>query len=50
MADLALETPLIQGNKRIADVTRDVCAAMDRKPGALWWAAFLRLSRCSRSG
>jgi molybdopterin-containing oxidoreductase family membrane subunit len=41
MADLALETPLIQGNKRIADVTRDVCAAMDRKPGALWWAAFL---------
>ncbi len=36
-----LRTPLVAGGKRISDVTRDVCAAMDRKPGALWWAGFL---------
>ena len=32
--------PLIAGDKSISDVTRDVCAPMDRKPTALWWGAF----------
>ncbi len=42
MADaVLLHPPLIQGEKGLRDVTRDVCAPMDRKPGALWWGAFL---------
>src|SRR5688572_26632213 len=31
------EAPLIAGNKSAADVTRDVCGALDAKPSALWW-------------
>jgi Ni/Fe-hydrogenase subunit HybB-like protein len=31
------ELPLIAGNKSAADVTRDVCAALDAKPSPLWW-------------
>jgi Ni/Fe-hydrogenase subunit HybB-like protein len=30
--------PLIAGNKSPADVTRDVCGALDAKPSGLWWA------------
>src|SRR5262245_16775447 len=30
-------TPLIEGNKSAADVTRDVCGALDAKPSGLWW-------------
>ena len=42
MADaVVLHPPLIQGDKGLTDVTRDVCAPMDRRPGALWWTAFL---------
>ena len=29
--------PLIRGNKSAADVTRDVCGALDAKPTLLWW-------------
>jgi molybdopterin-containing oxidoreductase family membrane subunit len=29
--------PLVAGNKSAADVTRDVCAALDAKPSGLWW-------------
>jgi Ni/Fe-hydrogenase subunit HybB-like protein len=42
MADaVVLHGPLIQGEKSLAQVTHDVCAPMDRRPGALWWSAFL---------
>ncbi|HYL79814.1 MAG TPA: hypothetical protein VEU07_03320, partial [Candidatus Acidoferrum sp.] len=37
----ALRQPLIQGEKSLHRVTEDICAAMDRKPSPLWWAAFL---------
>ena len=33
-------TPLIKGNKSAADVTRDVCGALDGKPTLLWWFGF----------
>jgi len=33
--------PLIAGEKTIAQVTRDICASMEARPTALWWAAFL---------
>jgi molybdopterin-containing oxidoreductase family membrane subunit len=36
-----LRQPLIQGDKSLHQVTEDVCAAMDRRPSGLWWAAFL---------
>jgi len=36
-----LRPPLITGDKQPADVTRDVCAPLDRGPTALWWGAFL---------
>jgi molybdopterin-containing oxidoreductase family membrane subunit len=29
--------PLIAGRKSHADVTRDVCAALDARPSGLWW-------------
>jgi len=32
---------LIGGNKSNADVTRDVCAPLERKATALWWGTFL---------
>jgi molybdopterin-containing oxidoreductase family membrane subunit len=43
MADVAtpLKTPLIAGDKSLSQVTEDVCAAMERRPGAAWWAGFL---------
>lgn len=50
MTDLALthwpeepthDAPLILGDKTAADVTRDVCAPLERKATPLWWAAFL---------
>ena len=42
MADaLVLRPPLIDGNKTLEQVTRDVCAPMERRPGALWWLALL---------
>ena len=42
MSDMALEsTPLITGDRTLSDVTRDVCAPLERRPGALWWAGFI---------
>src|ERR1700680_3345359 len=35
------DPPLIEGNKSLAQVTADVCAPLERRAGALWWAAFL---------
>lgn len=33
--------PLIQGGKTLAQVTLDVLKPMERRPGLLWWVAFL---------
>ena len=35
--EAGLRRPLIEGNKRLSQVTNDVCAAVERKPTALWW-------------
>jgi len=32
--------PLIEGNKSLADITRDVSRPMERRPTAMWWTAF----------
>ena len=39
MADAAVigGVPLIGGRKSAADVTRDVCGALDARPSGLWW-------------
>ncbi|MEK7285643.1 MAG: NrfD/PsrC family molybdoenzyme membrane anchor subunit, partial [Chloroflexota bacterium] len=37
----ALREPAIAGNKTPADVTREICAVLDRKPSGLWWAGLL---------
>jgi Ni/Fe-hydrogenase subunit HybB-like protein len=36
----SLRPPLVTGDKTLTDVTRDICAPMERKPTALWWSAF----------
>ncbi|MBI4906571.1 MAG: polysulfide reductase NrfD [Acidobacteria bacterium] len=36
-----LRPPLITGKKRLSQVTEDICSAMERRPGLLWWLAFL---------
>ena len=36
-----LRRPLVAGNKSPADVTADISEPLERKPGALWWSAFL---------
>lgn len=43
MADavLVLRPPLIEGDKTPAQVTQDVCAPMEARPSALWWAALV---------
>ena len=43
MSDInsSLRPPLITGGKTLSDVTNDICAPMECKPNALWWAAFL---------
>lgn len=42
MSDMALPVmPLITGDRTLSDVTRDVCAPLERRPGLLWWAGFL---------
>ncbi len=42
MSDIALPVaPLITGDRTLSDVTRDICAPLQRRPGALWWAGFL---------
>jgi len=37
----AARPPLIEGDKRLAQVTLDVSGALERRAGVLWWAAFL---------
>lgn len=42
MSDMALHTtPLIGGDRTLTDVTHDISAPLERRPGLLWWAAFL---------
>lgn len=43
MASIALpsETPLITGDKTIAQVTADICGPLERRAGGLWWLGFL---------
>ncbi len=42
MAEMVLHTtPLITGNRTLTDVTADICAPLERRPGRLWWAGFL---------
>ncbi len=36
-----LRQPLVAGDKSPAEVTRDICAALDRRAGPGWWALFL---------
>jgi len=36
-----LRQPLVAGDKSPAQVTRDICAALDRRAGPGWWAMFL---------
>jgi molybdopterin-containing oxidoreductase family membrane subunit len=31
----------VVGDKSLADVTRDICAPMERRPTGLWWSAFV---------
>jgi molybdopterin-containing oxidoreductase family membrane subunit len=40
MSDTAttLRLPLVEGNRRPADVTNDVCRPLEGKPSPLWWA------------
>ena len=33
--------PLILGEKKLVDVSNDICDIIERKPTRLWWAAFL---------
>jgi len=42
MADIPFNphAPLIEGNKRLADVTRDVCRPLESGPTALWYFSF----------
>ncbi|OFW07857.1 MAG: hydrogenase [Acidobacteria bacterium RIFCSPLOWO2_12_FULL_59_11] len=40
-AHSTLYTPLIEGAKTPAQVTKDICAVLDRKPTWVWWAGFL---------
>ncbi len=40
-ARLASPPPLVAGDKSPADVTREICAPMERRPSGLWWSAFL---------
>src|SRR5512142_2842022 len=40
MADaVLLHAPTIAGDKSLEQVTHDVCAPMEARPGALWWTA-----------
>ncbi len=41
-----LREPLVTGDKTLHDITEAACAPMERKPNALWWAAFLVALSC----
>ena len=34
-----LRPPLIEGEKSLGDVTRDICEPLERGPTRLWWIA-----------
>ncbi len=39
MSEVVLRSaPLITGDRTLSDVTRDICAPLERRPGRLWWA------------
>lgn len=39
MSEVALPSaPLITGDRMLSDVTRDICAPLECRPGRLWWA------------
>jgi Ni/Fe-hydrogenase subunit HybB-like protein len=46
MTSSAPAVPLIAGGKSAADVTREVCGALDAKPSGLWWLG-IALSACA---
>jgi molybdopterin-containing oxidoreductase family membrane subunit len=56
MGILMLETyggnhePLVAGRKQPADVTRDICAALERPAGRLWYAALAASGACLLAG
>jgi len=39
-AAAAIAPPLVLGDRSLSDVTEDICAPMERRPGGLWWLAF----------
>ncbi len=39
-ASMVFQAPLIQGNKTLSEVTRDICAPLERRASGAWWAAF----------
>ncbi len=43
MADVqsSMRQPWILGDKKLIDVSNDICEILERKPTRLWWAAFL---------
>lgn len=50
MAEYSVLTrPLIEG-KKLAQVTEDVCAPLERRAGPLWWGAFLASSAVMLAG
>jgi len=52
MADPAtpLQTPLITGDRKMGDVTRDICHALEGRPTPLWWGGFVVASSCLMLG
>jgi len=38
--DVEIDEPLVTGNKRYADVDRDICLHTERFPTGRWWVAF----------
>ncbi|RLE25415.1 MAG: hydrogenase [Acidobacteria bacterium] len=36
-----LRMPLVDGNKRVGDITADICRPLEGRAGPLWWVAFL---------
>lgn len=41
MSEVGVQSaPLSTGDRTLSDVTRDVCAPLEQRPGRLWWAGF----------
>ena len=41
MGDAPSRRPLVEGDKSLAQVSDDICAALERRPTMLWWGAFI---------